>query len=36
MDKWLEYEREKKKLPQDLSPEEYSEAIREIAKRLKI
>jgi len=36
MNKWLEYEKEKKNLPKDLSPEEYSEAIRRICKKLKI
>jgi len=34
--KWLEYEKEKKKLPKNLSPEEYSEAIKKICKKLKI
>ena len=36
IEKWLEYEEEKKKLKQDLSSKEYTEAIQAICKRLKI
>jgi len=36
MNKWSEYEQEKKNLPQNLSPEEYSEAIRKICEKLNI
>ena len=36
MNKWLEYEKEKKKLSKNLSPEEYSEAIRKICEKLNI
>jgi len=36
MNKWLEYEKEKKNLPHNLTPEEYSEAIKKICKKLKI
>jgi hypothetical protein len=30
------YEQEKQKLPKDLTPEQYTEAVRKIAKKLKI
>ena len=33
-DPWGEYERRKKELPADLSPAEYTEAIRRIAMEL--
>jgi hypothetical protein len=33
---WTEYERRKKALPDDLTPEEYTAAIREICDELEI
>lgn len=35
-DKWHEYERLKRELPKDLTPEQYEAEIRKIVKRLKI
>lgn len=33
---WLEYERRKRELPDNLSPDEYNEACRKIADDLRI
>lgn len=35
-DDWIEYERRKKELPDDLTPAEYEDAIREICEELGI
>jgi hypothetical protein len=36
MNPWLEYERRKKELPADLTPDEYREAIKRICDELGI